>query len=73
MFREWKKTRVSFEEFGTAMSASSLRHHMEIYHWIVMTQTQGVEFGGGGSKIYVVSFNWVLKLVGCPMDRCLER
>ena len=38
-FREQKKIRVSYEECGTAMTVSSLRHHMGRAHRIVMPQT----------------------------------
>ena len=36
-FEGQKKTRVSCEECGTAMTALSLRHNMEISHGIVIT------------------------------------
>ena len=42
------------------MAALSLRHHMERSHKIVMTQTWGVDVGGGGPLI--ISHIWVHKL-----------
>ena len=47
-FWDRKKTRVSCEECrGGAMAASSLRHHMEIVHVIVLPHTRGVNVGRG--------------------------
>ena len=40
-FKLWKKIRVICEKCGTAMVASSLCHHMETSHGIVIPQTQG--------------------------------
>ena len=39
MFKEQKKTRVSCEECGMAMSALLVHQHIEISHGIVMTHT----------------------------------
>ena len=38
------------------MVASSLFHHMEIYHGIFLPHTRGVDVGRGGPDKYVVSF-----------------
>ena len=35
-FCERRRTRVSFEDYGGSIMASSLRHHMEIIHCIVL-------------------------------------
>ena len=55
------------------MTASSLRHHMEISHGIVLPHVRGVDVGGGGPEIYMVSFPRILKLVECPLEGFLER
>ena len=60
-FWDHKKIRVSCKEYGEAMSAPSLSHHMDIAHWIVLTQTQGVYVGGGGPETYLVFFLRVMK------------
>ena len=39
----------------------SLRHHMEISHGMIMTQTWEVDVGGVGPETYVVNFPHVLK------------
>ena len=70
--REQNKTRVSCEECGRLMAASSLCHHMETAHGISMKRTQGIDVGVGEPKTYVVYFPQVLNLVtfqvdGCPM------
>ena len=67
-FYEHKKTRVSCEDYGGAMVASPLLHHMDRTHGIVLPQTRGVDVGIGGPKTYVVLFPWVLNLVECPVD-----
>ena len=46
--RERKKIRVSCEECVTIMSASSLRHHMECTHGIVIPNNWGTEVSRGG-------------------------
>ena len=56
MFRERKKSRVTFEECGMAMKALLLCHHMESARVIVIPQTQGADGGGRGPDKYVVSF-----------------
>ena len=56
-----------------AMVASSLRHHMERAHGIVLSQNRGVDVNGGGPDTYVVSFLWVLELVAYLVDGCPER
>ena len=43
-----KETRVSFEECGAVMAESSLLHHMERAHGIVMPQSWGMGIVGGG-------------------------
>ena len=55
------------------MAASSLRHHMERSHGIVLTRVREVEVGGGGPETYKVSFPRILKLVECPMEGCPAR
>ena len=67
-----KETRVSFEECGAVMAESSLLHHMERAHGIVMPYIRGVEIGGGGPETYVVSYPRVLKSVECPVYGCLS-
>ena len=71
-FIDWKETRVSCEYCKTTMSEFSLLHHMERAHRIVMPYIRGVEIGGGGPEIYVVSFPRVLKSVECPVYECLS-
>ena len=50
------------------VATSSLRHHMDITHGIVLTHTRGVDVGGGVTEIYVVYFPRLLNLVACPVD-----
>ena len=38
------------------MAASSIRHHMERSHGIVLTQIREVDVGEGGPETYKVSF-----------------
>ena len=45
IFRERKINRVSCEECGSTIAASSIYHHMEISHRVVMSQTQGLGIG----------------------------
>ena len=59
--------------FHHPVVASLLCQHMEIFHGIVMPQTQGVDINGRVPQTYVVSFPWVLKSVVCPVDRCPAR
>ena len=66
---EQKKTRVSCEECGGAMAASSLCNHTEITDGIVLPQNRGVHIGGGGPETYRMYFSWVLKLVAFLVDR----
>ena len=42
---------------------------MDRSHDIVLPHNRGLEFGGGGTETYVVSFTWILKLVGCLVER----
>ena len=56
IFWDQNKIRVSCEECEGVMAASSLCHHMEITHSIVLPHTQGVDIVGGGPEICVVSF-----------------
>ena len=49
-FWDQKKTRVIYKECGGEMMASSLLHHMEITHKIVLPQTRGVDVGIGGPE-----------------------
>ena len=72
-FRERKRTGVICAECGGTMPASSLRHHMERSHVIVMPQNRGVDVGGGGPEIYVVYFPRILKSVECPLEGCTAR
>ena len=44
-FWERKGTRVSCEECGVTMAASSMRHHMERSHGKVLPQVMGVDVG----------------------------
>ena len=67
-FRERKKTRVSCEECGETMHASSLQHHTERANGIVLPQMRGVEVGGGILDVYKVSFSQILKLGDCPVE-----
>ena len=67
-FRERKRTRLSCAECGEGMLVSSLRHHMERSHSIVLAQTKGVDVRGGGAETYVVSFSWILKSVEYPVE-----
>ena len=55
------------------MAASSLCHHMDLNHGIVMPYIQGVNVGRGGLDTYAVSFPQVLKSVVCPMYGCPAR
>ena len=47
-FWEINRTRVRCEECGDTMDASSMRHHMERAHGVVLPQVRGVEAGVGG-------------------------
>ena len=49
------------------MVASSLLHHMEITHGVVLPHNRGADIGRGGMETYMVSFPGVLKLVACPI------
>ena len=55
------------------MAASSLPHHMERSHGILMPQVRGVDVGGGGPEIYKVSFPRIIKSVECPVEGFLAR
>ena len=51
-----------------AMSVSSLWHHMERSHGIVLPHISGVAIGGGGSDTYTVSFPRIFKSVDCLVE-----
>ena len=72
-FWEIKKTRVICAERRGKMAVSSLCHHTERSHSIVLPHTRGVDIGGRGSKNYVVSFPLILKLVEYLVEGCTER
>ena len=59
-FWERKKIRVSYEKRGGKRAESSLRHHTERTHGIVLIQTRGVDVGRGEPEIYMVYFPQVL-------------
>ena len=63
MFWKQNKTRLSCEEFRGEMVVSYLCHQMERTHIIVLSQTRGVDVGGGGTETYIVSFLRILKLL----------
>ena len=67
-FWERKRTRVSCEEYRGAMVESSLRHHMERSHGILLNHIRGVDVGGRGPETYKVSFSRVLMSVECPLE-----
>ena len=69
-FQERNRTRVSCAECGGIMTASSLCHHMEMSHGIFLPHTRGVDFWGGDSETYVVSFLCILKSVECTVEGC---
>ena len=52
------------------MAASSLWNHTERANGRLLPQVRGLEFGGGGLEVYKVSFTWILKSVGCPVEGC---
>ena len=49
------------------MAACYLRHHTERTHGKLLTQVRGVDVGGGGLEVYMVSLPRILKLVDCPV------
>ena len=55
------------------MAPSSLQHHTERSHGILLPQVRGVDVGGGGPEIYKVLFPRILKLVECPVEGRPER
>ena len=55
------------------MASSSLRHHMERSHGIVLPQIRGVDVGEGGMETYKVSFLRILKSMEYPVESFLER
>ena len=67
-FWERKRTRVHCKECGETMAASSLWHHMERAHGILLPQVRGVDVRGGGLEVYNLSFPRILKLVDCPVE-----
>ena len=52
------------------MTASYLRHHMEIANGRILPQVRGVDVRGGGLEVYKVSFCQILKSVDCPVEGC---
>ena len=72
-FRERRRTRVSCANFGGTMAASSLCHHIERSHGIVLQQNRGVDIGRRGTETYVMSFLRILKSVECLVEGCPER
>ena len=50
------------------MDASSLRHHMERSHGIVLPHIGGVDVVGGHPDTYKVSFPHILKSVEFPVE-----
>ena len=67
-FRESNRTSISCEVCGDTMAASSLQHHIERVHGILLPQVRSVDVGGGGLELYKVSFPRILKLVDCPVE-----
>ena len=55
------------------MAKSLLRHKIERAHGIVLSQTQGVDVGGGEPETYVVSLPRFVKLVACLVDKAPAR
>ena len=55
------------------MASSSLHHHMDIMHSIVLPQNRGLDVRGGGVEKYMVSFPRVMKSVGYLVDGCPAR
>ena len=72
-FQESKRTRVSCEECGVKMDSSSLQHHTESSHGMVLPQIMGVDVGGGGMYTYKVLMQRNLKLVECTVEVCAAR
>ena len=72
-FWQRKITKVSCTECGGTMAESSLCHHMEISHGIVLPHTRREDVGGGSSETYVVSLLRILKSVECPVEGCSSR
>ena len=68
-----KRTMVSFEEFRATRVASSLHHHMEISHGIIMKQTRRSDVRGGVPETYMVYLSHVLKSVVWLVDGCTVR
>ena len=62
-FWDRKKTRVSCEECGGAMATSSLRHHIERSHFIVLPSIIALDLRGKGPETYKVLFLRILNLV----------
>ena len=52
------------------MAASSLRHHVDRSHGIVLSQGMKVDVGGGGPEIYNMLFPRILKSLDCPVKGC---
>ena len=50
------------------MAASSLRHHMERSHVIVLPYNRRVDIDRERPETCMVYFTWVLKLVALPVD-----
>ena len=71
--QERNKTRVCCEKCGGGVAESSLYHHMDRVHRILLPHTRGVDIGFGGPDTYVVSSPQVLNLVAFMVDGCLDR
>ena len=72
-FQERKRTRVRCVECRGTMAESSIFHHIEISHGIVLPQIRDVDIGGGGLQTYVVSFPQILNMVEFPVEGCPAR
>ena len=70
IFRERKRSGVSFSECGVTVAESSLKGHMKRHCVRSVTQTREVEIVGGVLVTYVVYFHRVLKTVRCLATVC---
>ena len=64
--------RVSCSDCGAAVVVSSLRHHMEQSHGVILPHMQVVDMGRVGPTTYMFSFPRILKLVVFPVPGCPE-
>ena len=62
-FLERNRTSISYEDCRGEMAASSLRHHMERSHGIVLPQVRGLDVSRGDPYIYKMSFPRIMKSV----------